>query len=76
MIPFKVDWNQLTQIKELKEYFEEDFTNFQQLIEEEVDRLSWLSQEDLDKIADCGYSKSQMAVLNGDFADKTSKVYR
>lgn len=52
MIPFKVDWNQLAQIKELKEYFEEDFTNFQQLIEEEVNRLSWLSQEDLDKIAE------------------------
>jgi hypothetical protein len=51
MSTLNVDWQQLAQIEELKKYFEANFTDFQQLIEAEIERLSWLTEDDLNQLS-------------------------
>lgn len=46
-----VHWTKLAQIEELKEYFEQDFQGFRNLIEEYMNEILAFSQEDLDKLA-------------------------
>lgn len=51
MLKVEVDWNKLTQIEELAEYFKEDIVGFQKLIEQDISQLQQFSQSDLDKLA-------------------------
>ena len=44
-------WNKLAKIKELKEFFEEDYQGFKKLIEEQIKELEKFSDEALDKFA-------------------------
>ena len=46
-----IDWNKLANIKELKEFFEEDYQGFKKLIEEQIKELEKFSDEALDKFA-------------------------
>lgn len=52
MSTIKVDWNKLAKIEELKEYFEEDFSDFQKLTEQYISQIIDFSQEDLDRMAE------------------------
>lgn len=47
-----IDWKRLTQINELKEYFEEDYSGFQKLIEQSFDETTQFNQEDLEHLAE------------------------
>ncbi|NEP78030.1 MAG: hypothetical protein F6K39_07480 [Okeania sp. SIO3B3] len=47
----KIDWNKLAEIKELKEFFEEDFQGFKKLIEDNIKELEKFSDQTLDKFA-------------------------
>lgn len=44
-------WEKLAQIKELKEYFEADFSDFQQQIEHHIQYFQQIDPEELDKLA-------------------------
>lgn len=46
-----VNWQKLAEIKELKEYFETDFYNFQKRIEYHIHELRKINSEELDKLA-------------------------
>jgi hypothetical protein len=48
----QVNWNQFAEIEDLKDYFEEDFTGFQQLIEQALHQMEQFSEDDLDKLAE------------------------
>lgn len=45
------NWQKLTQIEELKEYFEADFSNFQKQIEQHIQKLHHIDSQELDKLA-------------------------
>jgi hypothetical protein len=45
------NWQQLAQIKELKEYFETDFQGFSQRIEHHIHELEKIDSKELDKLA-------------------------
>lgn len=47
-----INWNQFAEIEDLKDYFEEDFKGFQQLIEQALNQMEQFSQDDLDKLAE------------------------
>ena len=47
----EVNWQKLAQIKELKDYFEADFTGFKQHIEDYIQEWNQISAEDLDKLS-------------------------
>lgn len=51
MSSFKIDWGKLAQISELKDFFQEDFSSFQQLIENNIQKFESFSPEELDKLA-------------------------
>lgn len=51
MSVLEIDWTKLAEIKELKEFFEEDSFGFQQLIEHYIEQSQQFSEEDLDKLA-------------------------
>lgn len=44
-------WNNLAEIQELKEFFEEDFQGFKKLIEDRIEEFEKFSDEALDKFA-------------------------
>ena len=44
-------WNKLEELKELKEFFEEDFQGFKKLIEDHIEEFEKFSDEALDKFA-------------------------
>ncbi|MEH2417096.1 hypothetical protein [Nostoc sp.] len=44
-------WNKLTEIQELKEFFEEDFQGFKKLIEDRIEEVEKFSDEALDKFS-------------------------
>ncbi|MFM6280457.1 MAG: hypothetical protein ACKN9K_19070, partial [Dolichospermum sp.] len=44
-------WNNLTEIQELKEFFEEDFQGFKKLIEDRIEEVEKFSDEALDKFS-------------------------
>jgi hypothetical protein len=46
-----VNWQNLSQIKELKEYFETDFHGFQERIEYQIQELQKLDSQELDELA-------------------------
>lgn len=45
------NWQQLAQIKELKDYFETDFHGFSQRIEHHIHELHKIESKELDKLA-------------------------
>lgn len=47
----QIDWEQLAQIQELQEFFEEDFAGFQQRIERHIQPLQEIDPRELDKLA-------------------------
>lgn len=47
----KIDWEKLAEIKELKVFFADDFTNFKSKIESHLEKWEQISSEDLDKLA-------------------------
>lgn len=51
MLTLQVDWNQLAQIEELQEYFQSDFSGFQQLIQKYIDLFEQFGAEELNKLA-------------------------
>ncbi|MDM9584101.1 MULTISPECIES: hypothetical protein [unclassified Nostoc] len=44
-------WNKLTEIQELKEFFEEDFQGFKKLIEDRIEEFEKFSDDALDKFS-------------------------
>lgn len=46
-----IDWNKLAEIEELKDFFEEDFQGFKNLIEDNIEEVEEFSEEALDKFA-------------------------
>ncbi|MGL5941007.1 MAG: hypothetical protein ACRC2S_11535 [Waterburya sp.] len=46
-----IHWNKLAEIKELKEFFEEDFQGFKKLIEDKIEDLEQFADKTLDKFA-------------------------
>lgn len=46
-----VNWQKLAQIKELKEYFDADFYDFQERIEHHIHQLQKIDSKELDKLA-------------------------
>jgi len=47
----QIDWEKLTQIKELKVYFDADFSGFQAQIQYHIQQLESIAAVDLDKLA-------------------------
>jgi len=45
------DWQKLSQIRELKEYFDADFQGFKKCIEDHIHELQKVEKEELDKLA-------------------------
>ncbi|MCM1984622.1 hypothetical protein, partial [Lyngbya confervoides] len=51
LLMMSVQWQKLAEIKELKEYFEADFCNFQKRIEYHIRELQKIDSTELDKLA-------------------------
>ncbi|ACK71725.1 conserved hypothetical protein [Gloeothece citriformis PCC 7424] len=51
MLTSTINWNKLSQIEELEEYFQEDFLSFQHLIEQFIRQMEQFTPEELNKFA-------------------------
>jgi hypothetical protein len=51
MLTLQIDWNKLAEIAELQAYFQSDFTKFQRLIEQYIQKFEQFGAEELNKLA-------------------------
>ena len=51
MLTLQVNWNRLTKIEELQDYFQEDFEGFKSAIEQHIKKFEQFGEEELRKLA-------------------------